>query len=210
MQGSAGGREALPKIEADMRELERTVRSADDPARSQRLLGPVPVLQDAAPHTALHPAQRRRRERPLPARRPGPPAPPDHGHRRALLVPGRHHPRACAQRLRPAIRAGSPQARCFAAIRSPCCSAARKARARADPPTSSATCRSPPIARCACACATATTSRSASPRCPIISSATRNCVSRSAPRRPSSTTIRTQAARWSRRCRRAVSSRTRA
>ena len=72
-------------------------------AQPRRLLGPVPVLQDAAAHAALHPARRRGRGQPAAARRPRGPAPPDHGHARPLL-PGRHHPRARPQRLRPAVR----------------------------------------------------------------------------------------------------------
>ena len=56
------------------------------------------------------------------------PAPPDHGHARPL-VPGRHHPRARPQRLRPAVRAGSAPARKRAQSRSPSLFGARRARA---------------------------------------------------------------------------------
>ena len=93
------------------------------------------------------------------------------GTRRPLL-PGRHHPRAGPQRLRPAVRS---RRRAGATRRNPfsiAVAATRRARPARHRPTSSATCPSPPIARCACACATATTSRSASRRCPTTSSAT--------------------------------------
>ncbi len=133
MQGSAGGREALPKIEADMRELERTVRSStiqldrndcwDQFLFSKTLRRTPRCIQLNADvengRQRLADLDRQRRQ--------------IMGTGERSLVPGRHHPRACAQRLRPAIRAGGAQARCFAAIHSPCCSAARKARAPRGP-----------------------------------------------------------------------------
>ena len=200
-QGSGQGREPLPKIETDMRDLERTMRSATiqldrsecwDQFLFSKTLRRTPRCRQ------LNDDVENARQR---LGRPRPPAPADHGHRRPL-VPGRHHPRAGPQRLRPAVRAGGPQARCLQQSLRPAVRRRRgERRIRAGPPTSSATCRSPPIARCVCVCATATISPSASRRCPTTSSATRRCASRSAQRPPSSTTTRTPAARSSRWCR---------
>ena len=58
-QGSNQGRELLPKIENDMRTIERNYRTAQIAAQPRRLLGPVPVLAHAAAHAALRPARRR-------------------------------------------------------------------------------------------------------------------------------------------------------
>ena len=128
-------------------------------------------------------------------------APADHGLAQPIL-PGRHHPRARPQQLRPQY---AQEARRREAARNPFSTLWRTRRAMRPrgSPNHSATCLSPPTGRCACGCATATTSRSSFSTLPNHFQRDAERASRNARRPPSSIIIRIPAGRSSRWCRRA-------
>ena len=188
-QRTTNPREALGRIENELRQLERQLAQAQSQLERGRVLRVFPVLQVAAQHAAVPDRRQHGRAAAPPHRRSREPAraDPPSGERGVRDDIVRELARnGCGA----AVRAGGPPSR-QPRLR-PVVDATRTA-ATAAPATSSARCRSRPTAPSASASATATTSRSASRRCPTISSATPMPASRSARPRSNSTITRTPA-----------------
>ena len=197
-QGSNQGRELLPKIENDMRTIERNYRTAQlqlsradcwDQFLFSRTLRRTPRCVQLAGEVD----SARQRLADLEAQR------------RQIMGTGerRSYQDDIIREL--ARNNCGPQyqqeARRRDASRNPFPAVGGGERGPGGNPTSSATCRLRPTGRCACGCATAIISPSASRRCPTISRAMRTCANRNARRRPSCSITRTPAGRSSRWCR---------